>query len=349
MARAQPRTGPGQTQLSLGRPPERLAGLLRAQKQLLARIARKKKELARFDEQARSLANDLAAGVGPLVSACSALDEEIHGLFAKLLAPGRLAARSRKQVERLYRTLQNDGFLTSHDAVGADDGDDWPGGQDDGDGAYDEPPPHATGGFRAPRPGGKGPIESIRGIYRRLAKAIHPDKVQDEAERARRTEIMKDVTRAYGDGDLARLLEIERLWSVSAEPATATDDLAQRCEAQERTNAELRAQLRGIDAKLRVARRSPHGDLVRHRRSGGDPVGDLIADARTEHDSLTGVRDHVLAFERGSLSLADFLAGPGAADERDDLDALLRQAAAALAEFERAFAPRRRRPSARRR
>ena len=35
-------------------------------------------------------------------------------------------------------------------------------------------------------------------------------------EKTRRTEAMKEVTRAYESGDLARLLEIERRWSASA-------------------------------------------------------------------------------------------------------------------------------------
>jgi hypothetical protein len=346
MARARVRQRPVPTQLSVSQPPERLRGLLRVHKQLLDRIARRKKERTRLIDEARTLGAGLAAGLEPLAAACADLDKEIHALFGGLLARGRLAARKRKAVERQYLVLQNEGVISPGDDGGpafawAEDGADD--GSDEGDGpggaSAGGPPPHA-GGSTAARPGGKGPIESLRGLYRRLATAIHPDKVQDEAERTRRTEIMKEVTRAYGNGDLARLIEIERLWSASDEPVTTADDVAQRCATLERTNGELRVQLRELDAEVRELRRSPHGDLVRDRRRGGDPVAELLAQARAERDDLARIRDHVSAFDRGKITFADFIAGPLAHEheEPEDLDDGLRVVAAALAELRKASA-----------
>ncbi len=59
-------------------------------------------------------------------------------------------------------------------------------------------------------------LKSMRSIYLSLAKALHPDTEMDAAEKKRKEELMKKVTSAYSDKDLAALLKLEREW-VSAE------------------------------------------------------------------------------------------------------------------------------------
>jgi hypothetical protein len=330
------RVGTGKAGVIVAEPPARLAGLRRAHKQLLDRIARKKKDIARMVAEQQKIHSAMVTDVAPLVEACRTLDGEIHALFDELLAPGRLSRRAHKQVARLHAVLQREGALTPRWA-GTDDEDD----EHDEDDIPDEDVDPRPGGITAQRPdAAKGPIAAIRAVYRRLAHALHPDKVPEGDERDRRTEIMKDVTRAYGDGDLARLLELERSWAALDERAETPDEIALRCAAMERTNAELRVQVRGLDRELAALRRSPHGDLVRDRRAGGSPVDDLTEDARTHRADLETIRDHVIAFRDGKLTLADFLRGPGSADEDENLLAV----AAALAELARGFdRPRRRR------
>lgn len=51
--------------------------------------------------------------------------------------------------------------------------------------------------------------QSIREVFRKLASALHPDKEQDPAERARKTALMQRVNVAYGDNDLLGLLELQ--------------------------------------------------------------------------------------------------------------------------------------------
>jgi len=51
--------------------------------------------------------------------------------------------------------------------------------------------------------------QSIRDVYRGLAAVLHPDRETDDAERARKTEFMQQVNRAYADKDLLRLLELQ--------------------------------------------------------------------------------------------------------------------------------------------
>lgn len=51
--------------------------------------------------------------------------------------------------------------------------------------------------------------KSVRTLYMDLVKAFHPDRETDEAEKARKTEIMQRVTEAYEASDLLALLRLQ--------------------------------------------------------------------------------------------------------------------------------------------
>lgn len=51
--------------------------------------------------------------------------------------------------------------------------------------------------------------KSIQAVYRQLTSALHPDREQDPVERERKTELMQQVTVAYGNKDLLKLLELQ--------------------------------------------------------------------------------------------------------------------------------------------
>ena len=51
--------------------------------------------------------------------------------------------------------------------------------------------------------------KSLQEIYRKLARALHPDHELDPEERVRKTLLMQDVNIAYEAGDLLRLLELQ--------------------------------------------------------------------------------------------------------------------------------------------
>ncbi|MHB8416120.1 MAG: J domain-containing protein [Acidiferrobacteraceae bacterium] len=51
--------------------------------------------------------------------------------------------------------------------------------------------------------------KSLQEVYRKLAAALHPDRVQDDAERDRKTVLMQRVNVAYGQKDLLQLLELQ--------------------------------------------------------------------------------------------------------------------------------------------
>lgn len=51
--------------------------------------------------------------------------------------------------------------------------------------------------------------QSLREVYRKLASELHPDREPDAVERERKTVLMQKVNKAYSDGDLLTLLELQ--------------------------------------------------------------------------------------------------------------------------------------------
>src|SRR5437762_1774685 len=64
------------------------------------------------------------------------------------------------------------------------------------------------------------PSDDLKRLYREIAKRIHPDLATDDAERAKRNQVMAEVNRAYADGDEARLRAILSEWETSPDAVT---------------------------------------------------------------------------------------------------------------------------------
>lgn len=64
------------------------------------------------------------------------------------------------------------------------------------------------------------PSESLRKLYREIAKHVHPDLATDEEERLRRQKFMAQVNEAYQDGDEERLQRVFQEWEFSPESVT---------------------------------------------------------------------------------------------------------------------------------
>src|SRR3989304_4909645 len=77
---------------------------------------------------------------------------------------------------------------------------------------------HATGNIQEQKePLRFKPSESLKKLYREVAKRIHPDLTTDEEERTRRQQLMVEANRAYEEGDEERLEAILREWESSPE------------------------------------------------------------------------------------------------------------------------------------
>ena len=72
----------------------------------------------------------------------------------------------------------------------------------------------------------EGGARSMRAIFRKLVSELHPDRETDLKEHARKTQLMQKVNKAYKNGDLFTLLEMQRgiEHGAAAGPAGVTDE-----------------------------------------------------------------------------------------------------------------------------
>lgn len=348
--------------LRLSETAERLRAATAIRDRLLAQVGKRKAAL----EKAQSLARDTAAHVSSVVEpkwqALHQLDDELHQLFSAFLEDTSRSKRDRQALRRLLQSLQQRGMISTRREPPRQSGRGRRPGDDEGEGegeAWSQHGPSHRGPLeddfnpRGDVASAERPRESqhggLRSLFRRLVEAFHPDKVQDEREKAHRTEVMKDITAAYRRGDLARLLELERdslLQAVDPLDALAALDDAESIErrlaALDRSCDELRDQLRELDRTLRAVRRSPQSrmakDLARAKRAGIELVDfDAIRELDKNAATLRRARDLCASYREGEITLAQLLTSPPLVDPDDDdelLD-LVTQLAAEMLERER--------------
>lgn len=309
-------------------PAEAVAALLRERNRLLKLIARKQQEFAGERQQQQVLAQTLFAGIQPLVEERTNLISEVRRLFAELLVEGRLSRSAHSKVSEIFQSLKESGELDSRDEDGDGNGDDdtcWDYAANAAqDAAEGRRPDHTESGAPSPgdrtvgsaiHGGGRPGNESLRAVFRRLIMALHPDLARDGDEQQRRTDIMKEVTRAYEEGDIARLLVIEQQWLATGAVQSSQLDEVKQCAALERTVQELGAQERALVNQLKALKKSsPLATLFGTRRVSRDvraqQVEMYLHTARTELEPLRQIRDYVKAFSERKMSLAEFLRGP---------------------------------------
>lgn len=66
------------------------------------------------------------------------------------------------------------------------------------------------------------PSRDLKKLFRQLAQKIHPDRAEDEADRAWRTELMSEANRAYRTGDAMVLQDILEQWLAGRDNASTT-------------------------------------------------------------------------------------------------------------------------------
>ena len=126
---------------------------------------------------------------------------------------------------------------------------------------------------------------ALKRIYRRLARLLHPDLAQDDAERARLSDLMARVNAAYARGDLTEL-------SVTAEKLGAGEPLGELTDDERRAHLEARiGTLERIAVSLRREReRLLRSDTERLRAEAArraDAGGDLVEETRAELEDET--------------------------------------------------------------
>jgi hypothetical protein len=121
--------------------------------------------------------------------------------------------------------------------------------------------------------------DTVRKLFRDVAKVIHPDLARDDHARDRRHSLMIEANRAYALGDEERLRSILHAWERSPEAVQGSDDEAARLRLARRI-AQLEEQLEGFAGDLAERRESPLWKLkvmVEDASSRGkDLVGDMV-------------------------------------------------------------------------
>jgi hypothetical protein len=262
-----------------------------------------------------------------------ALLREIHQIFDQLLAPKSPLSRSDRAALRRFHGKVIDG-LPRPDAEDAE--------PDERDAERSEghdsvPPPFDADGVGA-RHGAEHPsahkpsqknTELLRTLYRRLAVALHPDKARSVQEAERLTSLMKEVTRAYANEDLAQLVELDRTWLAQSPAGEPEDEFERRSASLLAANGELRRQLRALTVRLKQLKQTlpgiswPRGG----RASGAALAAGVIADIEREVKSVERLRDAARDLKEGRIDVDEFLMGPLPSQEEsnDPLDDLFDQ------------------------
>ena len=163
--------------------------------------------------------------------------------------------------------------------------------------------------------------KGVRSLYHKLAMRFHPDRAEDDAQRAEHEDVMRVVNDAYHGGDTERLLELSRELGMDVEGLNkASDGLL----------SELVRQYEEIKQEVWAIRHSFSGAMVvdtrRAKRQGTPtPLEAMRAEGETIVSQLTDVRDFVSDFAAGKITFEEFMVGPMVDDEEfaDEEDLLL--------------------------
>jgi len=128
-------------------------------------------------------------------------------------------------------------------------------------------PPENDAAPPKPRPPATPNEAQIKKVYRRLARAFHPDMAQNDADRAYRTRMMAAINDAYAARSMAELMAIERELAgrqaaqVTSDPRDALSD-ADMISALQNEIKRCRRRLQEIDLEMKNLHNRPMVDLA---------------------------------------------------------------------------------------
>lgn len=299
-----------------------LEGLEKEHQSLLKQIKKKRTELNNFVEKMRSLATEVFQRVSPNMKKMAELDTEIHGLFTEILTTRKMGKQTQKNIQTLYRSLQMGGII-SYNPIDDEEEDDDNEELNELFENDDSQENHqrrrqfweAEQDSQSPTVPRTDDSRKIRQTFLRLAEIFHPDKVKDNETQMTHTEIMKEINKAYQEGDLARLLEIERKYEVGETiDNNSEDDLSRKCKSIEQQNQILKNQYDKLKQELRLAKNTPEGSMVadykKAAKQGVDCIELMLETMQTQTKIVTEIRDFVQDFKDKKITIKEFLAGP---------------------------------------
>jgi len=311
------------TSLALSSLHIRLESLEKKHQWLLKQIKKKRTEQQNFLEQMRSVATEIHARCTPCFQKMALLDDEIHQLFDDILTTRKLGKQTRKNIEQVYRSLQAAGIISVKLGLTEDDIPeeffDTQEEEADCSDSFHENEYHHTKEYQQAQQdlsvGKTGESKKIRQTFLRLAEIFHPDKVTDSDIQLHHTEIMKEINKAYQEGDLARLLEIERLHQVEESFSfDSEDDLTRKCNKLEQHNEFLEVQYENLKNELRLAKNTNEGQIVSGYRKAIkekiDPIAQMVEQVESEIKVISSICEFVRDFRDKKVTIKEFIAGP---------------------------------------
>ena len=128
------------------------------------------------------------------------------------------------------------------------------------------------------------PSDDLKRLYRGIAKRVHPDLTTDDDERAKRNAVMAEATRAYADGDEARLRAILDEWETRPDAVTG-DDIGAELIRTIRKIHQVERRLAAIDIEIAALNGSELFRLKAKAASEETNGRDLLAQMAEELDS----------------------------------------------------------------
>ncbi len=140
--------------------------------------------------------------------------------------------------------------------------------------------------FRRPelRSPPRNPSPELKRLFRRVARAIHPDLAPDEASRAERTRLMAEANRAYRAGDRRRLRRILRAALARSGRARAAPDPGARLARLTRAIARVKRRLAAVERRIARLRASELHALKLRVEAAAARGRDLLAELAVDVD-----------------------------------------------------------------
>ena len=295
----------------------RLNLLEKENSKLIKQIESNRTKLNNLNDSIKEVGIQIAQRVAPFRQKILELDEQIHTVFQGILTGRKLGKKSRKDIETVYYHLQFDGVISpKHLPMESDI-------FENNDESEDEPNWDSYKGHSyqqvvedIPKPD-RDELKKIRQLFLRLADSFHPDKVIDEAEKEYCTEIMKEINLAYQDGDLARLLAIEKQQELGAIiDRDSSDDLTRHCAKVEAENTYLKDQLETLKQQLKLTKKTQQGEMTavfkKISKYGGDPMSEALREVESQISIIEQMHQFVVDLRDRRITIKEFLQGPEA-------------------------------------